>query len=448
MLYRRGRPQIGWFGEDIVNQAAAAAAGVYDVATSVITNIRDAGDVIGTVLKFVSPIVAFWPGIGTALSVATYAAGAAAMGDRITDAALGTASSAMPPGLPRIAFDSSLAITKEIVAGREAFGAVVDACRSAAGKADPSGRALYAFDTGLAIARGGKVSAEALKLARSNVANGGPEAVAAFDAAVAVGKGEKANDVLLVVARDYVASSGGPLALAAFDTGVALSHGQTLQDAGFVALQGYVEGSEVGERAVQFLEKIVRASETGQPLIALLVTELRQDVARVVGAIGVDRALAPVLEALRVNPAYLDYASDEWAAAWSIAEPIVRAAKQVFRDPDLAPLLRPPLKLASASLEVANQPVGVFQYAVRTTETIAASPIRSVVGFANAAAAAPVAVPPKPPPPRFVPPPAPTSAAGIVAGAAPISSSDTATTIVASGVVVAAGVALFFWARS
>lgn len=498
--HQYGPPQIGWFGEDIVDAVGDAAAGVYDVATSVIDNIHDAGTAIGSVLKFVSPIVAFWPGIGTAISVAMYAAGAAAAADRIDDAIIGTASAAMPPGLPRIGFDSAVAITQDIVAGRDAFDSVVDTCRSAAGKVDPSGRALYAFDTGLAIAKGGKVSAETLKLARANIANGGQSAVVAFDAAVAVGQGKSAPEVMLGVARNYVENAGGPLALAAFDSGVALAYGKKLQEVGFVALQGLVAGNDSAARAVLFIEKLVRAAEAGVPVWTVLVDDLGGEIRRAVGALGVDKAIAPVLDALRLDPNLLDgLPSLEWAEQWGIAEPIVRAAKEIARGviPNLRMFLNEPVKTigrvedtrtpaqkaaddaawqrriddnpgvppiclraddakarnspAYPDLEAQCKAIGGRPIVRSSVAVAASSATRSI--FSLAAATAPAAVIQKPPPPRFVPP---AVVASIVKTGAPppVKSSSSVvrngvgSDLALGGVVALAGVALFWWATA
>jgi len=493
-----GKPQIGWFGEDIVDAVEDVAEGAYDVATSVIDNIHDAGTAIGSVLKFISPIVAFWPGIGTAISVAMYAAGAAAAADRLDDAIIGTASAAMPPGLPRIGFDSGVAITREIVAGRDAFDAVIDTCRSAAQKADPSGRALYAFDTGLAIARGGKVSAEALKLARTNVAQGGQSAVVAFDVAVNVGQGKAAPEVLLGVARNYIENAGGPMALAAFDSGVALAYGKSLQDVGFIALQGMVAGNDSGARAVLFIEKMVRAAEAGVPVWTVLVDDLGGEIMRAVGAAGGSTAIlkefAPVLEAINLDPNLLNLGSQDWADAWGVAEPLIRGAKEIARDtiPNLRNYLSgnyvksigrvkstpeqieaervrwsavtaqnpgvPEICLRASDAKARNSPAAPNLEAqckaaggrplvkMSTTTAKAASAISA---YSLASPSRPVE-PPKPPPPRFVPP---AVVASIVKTGAPPKSATVVRNGVGSdlalgGVVALAGVALFWWATA
>ena len=89
-----------------------------DAVSNAVDSIGDSGDFIGEILKSVSPILGTIPGVGTAFAVAVYAAGAISARDNITDAMIGTASAAMPPGIPRIAFDGATNITKDIVEGR------------------------------------------------------------------------------------------------------------------------------------------------------------------------------------------------------------------------------------------------------------------------------------------------------------------------------------------
>src|SRR6185295_2451696 len=61
-----------------------------DAVSDAVDAIGDAGDLIGGILKSVSPLLGMVPGIGTAFSVAVYAAGAIAAKDSITDAMIGT----------------------------------------------------------------------------------------------------------------------------------------------------------------------------------------------------------------------------------------------------------------------------------------------------------------------------------------------------------------------
>lgn len=317
------------FDLDNYTDAVSDAA---DWVGGAINSIGDAGKAIGSILKFVAPIVAMWPGIGTALSVALSVAGSIAVGQRVDDALIDTASAAIPGGLPRVGFNSAVAISKDLLAGRNAFGSVVDACRSAAQTAGGD-RALQAFDTGLGIARGNKVSAQTLALARSQVAQSmGTEGVAAFDASVAVAQGEGADAALLVVARDYIAATGNPLALAAFDTGVALAHGQALQDAGFAGLQALVYGNESGERAVMFLQKIVHAAEHGNSVWVELVTDLAHEVQPFLGQLSAQEVLQPFIDAIKLDPSTLAWGSQALADAWGEAEPLVRAAQAIMRD--------------------------------------------------------------------------------------------------------------------
>src|SRR5947207_15814014 len=90
------------------------ASDVYDLASDAVDAISDAGDEIGGILKDVAPFLGMIPGLGTALDAAVYAAGAIAAGDKITDLVIGTASAAMPLGVPKVAFDGATNITKDV----------------------------------------------------------------------------------------------------------------------------------------------------------------------------------------------------------------------------------------------------------------------------------------------------------------------------------------------
>src|SRR5580765_6240832 len=103
-----------------------------DAVSDIVDEIGDAGDVIGGILKSISPFLAAIPGIGTAFAVAVYAAGAIAAKDKITDAMIGTASAAMTPGIPRIAFDGATNITRDVAEGRSVQDSALSACRQAA----------------------------------------------------------------------------------------------------------------------------------------------------------------------------------------------------------------------------------------------------------------------------------------------------------------------------
>src|SRR3954469_671100 len=127
-----------------------------DAVSDALDAINDAGDLIGGILKSISPLLGMVPGIGTAFSVAVYAAGAIAARDSITDAMIGTASAAMPPGVPRIAFDGAVSISRDVVDGRSVTDSAIDACRHAAQSAGGA-PAAAAFDAGVAVLKGGPV---------------------------------------------------------------------------------------------------------------------------------------------------------------------------------------------------------------------------------------------------------------------------------------------------
>src|SRR5882762_485419 len=117
-----------------------------NAASDLIDTIGEAGDLIGGILKSVAPFLGTIPGIGTAFAVAVYAAGAIAAKDKITDAMIGTASAAMPPGIPRIAFDAATDITRDVAEGRNVQDSAIRACRQAADKVGGSA-AVAAFDS-------------------------------------------------------------------------------------------------------------------------------------------------------------------------------------------------------------------------------------------------------------------------------------------------------------
>ncbi len=65
---------------DVVIDFTVPFAAIRD-APAVYNWFSDAGATIGQILKFIAPIVALWPGVGTALSVALSAAAAYACGE-------------------------------------------------------------------------------------------------------------------------------------------------------------------------------------------------------------------------------------------------------------------------------------------------------------------------------------------------------------------------------
>ena len=332
---------IGWFGEDAWDTATDVVDAVADVATSVADRIGDAGKTIGAILNFVAPVFSMFPGIGTAVSVAFSAAAALAAATPIDEAIINAASNAIPGGLPRIGFDTAVNMTKDVAAGRNAFGSAVDGLRGAAQQAGGD-RARFAFDTGLGIARGEKVSDQVLRAARDQVAANGTQALAAFDAGVSVAKGEGAKGAALAVARAYIASTGNPLALAAFDSGLALAYGQSLQEAGFAGLQALVHGNDSAERAVRFLQQMEIARAEGRSPWEQLATDLATEAGPFLSQVDAGRALKelqPFLDAIGADPSALSWGSDALAEAWGEAEPLVRAAQAIMRNgqtPDLA----------------------------------------------------------------------------------------------------------------
>lgn len=345
MIVRRRRA-IGGVLDAFVDAASAGAGEIADTATSFVDAVSDAGKEIGSVLKFVAPIVALWPGIGTGLSIAMSAAAAYACGDRIEDAAIDIASSAIPGGVPRAAFNGAAEIAKTAVRGGNVTEASLRACRAVASSAGGD-RAVAAFDTAVAVAKGDKVKGSMWALARKNAAQGGAASLAAFDAAYAVEQGGNAGDATLAAARGYIRAAGGPIAAAAFDGGVAIARGKALQDAGFEALKAFAAGDELSERAVEFADKMARAVRSGEPLERVLVRELADDVDRYGAAAsrsgagdGAKAFVAENLGPLLANwptfrvvlPGFDDWGSYALAAAVGLGEPLARAAQAIMRD--------------------------------------------------------------------------------------------------------------------
>lgn len=332
-----------------------------DPLSDVIDDIGDAGDLIGGILKSVAPFLGAIPGIGTAFAVAVYAAGAIAAKDKITDAMIGTASAAMPPGIPRIAFDGATSITRDIAEGRSVQDSALSACRQAADKAG-GGPAVAAFDSGLAMIRGGKVDQRLIDEGRAFAQEGGGTAAAAsFDAGVSIAQGHEADQVVIDVARGYINQTGGSVALAAFDTGVALGYGKTLQEAGYIGLHTFARGNNAMEKILNFVEQVGRAKSLGAGVQQLLEGELTTDFLHALSADGisvnspaVDVQLQPYTDAIRENLKILEYPAGELAGQWKINEAIIRTAQALMRrgdgtiDEDLLAVLK-------AFAAVANQ---------------------------------------------------------------------------------------------
>ena len=312
-----------------------------DAVTDVVDAVGDAGDLIGDILKSVSPFLAAIPGIGTAFAVAVYAAGAIAAKDKLTDALIGTASAAMPPGIPKIAFDGAINITRDVAEGRSVQDSALSACRQAAAKAGGGG-AVDAFDSGLAMIRGGRVDQRLIDQGRAlALQNGGTAAAASYDAAVSIAQGHEADQVVIDVARGYINQMGGAVALAAFDTAVALGYGKTLQEAGYIALHTFARGNNNFEKVLSFVEKVGRAKNLGMGVQQLLEGELTTDFLHGLSAAGVsvnsdavDTQLKPYIDAIRGNLKLLEYPAGELAGGGSTNEAIIRAAQAVMRRGD------------------------------------------------------------------------------------------------------------------
>jgi hypothetical protein len=312
-----------------------------DALSDAVDTIGDAGDLIGGILKSISPFLAMIPGIGTAFGVAVYAAGAIAAKDKITDAMIGTASAAMPPGIPRIAFDAATDITRDVAEGRNVQDSAIRACRQAADKAGGSA-AVAAFDSALAAVRGGPIDQRVIDQGRAFALEGGGQAAAAsYDAAVSIARGNGSDQVVIDVARGYINQMGGSVALAAFDTGIALGYGKTLQEAGYIGLHTFARGNNNIEKILNFVEQVGRARSFGMGVQELLEGELATDFLHGLSAAGVkpsgsavDTMLKPYTDAIRENLRILEYPAGELARQWEINEAIIREAQALMRRGD------------------------------------------------------------------------------------------------------------------
>jgi len=310
-----------------------------DAVSDAVDAIGDAGDLIGGILKSISPLLGMVPGIGTAFAVAVYAAGAIAAKDSITDAMIGTASAAMPPGVPRIAFDGAVSISRDVVEGRPVTDSVIGACRHAAQTAGGA-PAAAAFDSGMAVLKGGPVDQRIIDRGREFALQGGGQAAAAsYDAGVSIARGKGADQVVIDVARGYINQVGGPVALAAFDTGVALAYAKTLREAAYAGLHTLVRGNDGIEMILNFIEKVGRAKSLGAGVQQLLESDLAEDFLQAIhqyvptpNVAVIERELRPYTDFFRDHPELLNVASGDLATQWEIDEAIVRAAQALMRN--------------------------------------------------------------------------------------------------------------------
>lgn len=446
--------------------------GLEDVATSIVDDISDAGSAIGSVLKFVAPIIALVPGWGTAISVALEAAAAWASQDSLQDAIVEIVGGAMPGPVTRAAFDSAADVTKTALDGGDVGAAAIAAGRRAASSfGGKQGEAAY--DVGLQVARGAKVSDASWALARSQVSQQGPAALAAFDAAVTIHNGGNALDATRAALRAYLETTGSAPTLVAFDMGVALAQGKSLQDAGFSALKNFVAGNTGLDRATNFAERMIKASRSGKALAVVLEDELSS----AVGQYGVQRAaevLGPVIA--QWNQAWNEWGVSSLAERLGISDLMAQAAQAIMRSgtPDAklyAKLTQTGIESAIAKFgaaviaskavnesytqvraeERADQltlearlPASSLSYATAAAQIAASAPV-SVLGRVKLPAGAAPAVVATPPPPLSPPPPDDVAQAP----AAPSSPRTGALGNVALGLTVTlACLSLVWWARS
>ncbi len=320
--------QLGAVWDDAWDAWTDVGDAIGSGASAVYEWFSDAGQTIGQVLKFIAPIVALWPGVGTALSVALSAAAAYACGDAIEDAVVDIASNAIPGGVPRVLFRAGASVARDAIAGRPMGQAILVAARNVAGAAGGE-RAVAAFDIGVTAARGENVGDGSVALARGQLAGSGPAALAAFDGGVAIARGGNAGDAVVAAGRAYIGSAGGPGALAAFDFGVAIARGKDLQDAGFAGLKALAEGNDAAERAVHFVKAMVRAAETGQSVKEVLVEELTSAWEKY-GSVAREQ-LGSILK--QWGPDFGEWGSQDLADYFGVAELVARAAQSIMRDP-------------------------------------------------------------------------------------------------------------------
>lgn len=320
---------------DAISNAADA---VVDVATS----IADAGHLIGGVLKEIAPIIALYPGLGTAFSVAVYAAGAGAAKDSLTDAAIGAASTAMPIGLPKIAFDGASNITRNIANGQRITDSVIDTVRKVSNEAGPQAGA--AFDAGLKVIQGGAVDPRAIAAGRAfALTSGGSAAAASYDVGVAIAQGKDSEAVVIDAARGYIGDQGGAVARTAFDTGIAMGYGKTLQETGYIALHSFVQGNDAAEQVLNFIEKVAQARNLGVAVQDLLQSDLVSEFqgtvtdsitsgAKQFTTAAGNSALAPYIAAIQKDASLLTIPPAQLALMWQVPEAVIRASQAVMRN--------------------------------------------------------------------------------------------------------------------
>jgi hypothetical protein len=312
-----------------------------DAVSDAVDAISDAGDEIGGILKTVSPVLGMVPGIGTAFSVAVYAAGAVAAGDKITDALIGIASAAMPPGVPRVAFDGATNITKDVAEGRSVVDSTIKACRQAANTAGGA-PAVAAFDSCISVMHGGKIDQRLIDEGREfYLETGGTTAAASYDAVVSTVQGNDPDQTVIYVSREYIKQVGGPIAAAAFDGGVALGHGKTLQEAGYIGLHTLVKGNDAIEKILNFVEQVGRAKNLKMALHQVLESDLAAEFLHTIDQYGgipdsdvIDSTLGPYIDKIRNDPRLLEVASGDLAKQWNEGEAIIRQAQALLRSGD------------------------------------------------------------------------------------------------------------------
>lgn len=230
------------------------------------------GKAVARAIKSFSGVLAFIPGLGTALSMALTCAASLALGEDLGEVVKSTLAAALPGGqIARAAFETAAGVVGALIDGKPLDEALLAGLREAA--------------IGAARLGGGDVAAE--------------------------------------------------YAACAFDAGVAIAGGQGLQALGFGILYRLVPGGSLAERGVRFAEAASRAAERGTDVGELLLGELKRDLQPVGAALAgkLGSAVDAVVESARLEklgPAsLLSLTPEDLARRLGVPEAVARAAQAV-----------------------------------------------------------------------------------------------------------------------
>jgi hypothetical protein len=254
-------------------------AGNCDVRVTRVTTVyTDPVDLIAHITQSIAPFVGMIiPGFGTIASVALSAAAAIALGDPLDKAAIEIVASGLPPGPIRQTFTSTSDFLVNVYNGERADRAALHTTRELVGSLGGP-QALTAYDAGLAVAQGVSVSDETLALARESVVSSmGFEGALSFDTAVAIVQHQDSPAYLLQISRDFVVQAGAnPELVAIYDAGLALAQGETLHRVGFKFLMNIAQGNDLAEKALHFLDALIRSIDLDLPIKEVLMRDVLQ----------------------------------------------------------------------------------------------------------------------------------------------------------------------------